>query len=441
MEGYGAMLKKTIQVGARMSSGSCWKRWLAACAGVALGSATLGCSSVAEGERESVGVNASSLTPEAWRNFGHLTNTKQKPHEPMSGTNVSFPIADEPIAFSTVPLMSTVAVRNSSDKKYYLRTIITYNDSLWAKFDGKAFSSPPAATHFAAYSDGASIPNPYSFAIAGKHTSIAGNADSAKIFVMIGTAYNGADSANPQPPTAGTWAEISSHAYTNPGEGYPALSTSGSRVVLALRAVDSSPGVNQQRIFTFHRSTSAGGTWSSRISAPLFPSGMVPVGTPALAYLKDAEDSSYANKFVIMTRLQSGGLAWILYNPSAVNAWGSWLQAFIPTPLTSDPAVDWDPTHKIMTLYYKITAGDGQTEVVNTSVPNPGGIGAYPFHYIDQLGNATLYGSPRATMGGGREVTRRMLVFRGYMPETPVSERDRTIVYAQDIPGWYPPFW
>jgi hypothetical protein len=44
-------------------------------------------------------------------------------------------------------------------------------------------------------------------------------------------------------------------------------------------------------------------------------------------------------------------------------------------------------------------------------------------------------------MGGGREVTRRMLVFRGYMPETPVAERDRTIVYAQDIPGWYPPFW
>jgi hypothetical protein len=413
----------------------------AACVTIALCSAALGCGSVAEGDVEDLGTDAEALLPEAWRNFGHLTNTKAKPHEPLSSSNVSFPIADEPIAFSTVPLMSTVAVRNSSDKKYYLRTIITYNDSLWAKFDGKAFSSPPAATHFAYYSDGSFIPNPYSFVIAGKHTSAAGSPDSAKIFAMVGTAYDGSDSANPQPPTAGSWVQVGTQVYSNPGEGYPALSTSGSRIVMALRAFDSSPGVSQQRIFTFHRSTSAAGSWSSRISAPLFPSGMVPVGTPALAYLKDAEDSTYANKFVIMTRLQSGALAWILYNPSAINPWGSWFQAFITTALTSEPAVDWDPTHKIMTLYYKITNGDGQTEVVNTSVPNPGGLGAYPFYFIDQLGDATLHGSPRATMGGGREVTRRMLVFRGYTPSTPVDERDRTIIYAQDIPSWYPPLW
>jgi hypothetical protein len=416
-------------------------RLTAASAMVAICGVTLGCGSVAEGESESLDTGAEKLLPEAWRNFGQLTNTKQKPHEPMSSTNASFPIADEPIAFSTVPLMHTLAVRNSSDKKYYLRTIITYNDSLWAKFDGKAFSSPPAATHFAAYSDGGSIPNPYSFVIAGKHATLAGNTDSAKIFAMVGTASDGATPATPQPPTAGSWVQVGTQAYTNPGEGYPALSSSGSRVVMALRAFDNSAGVNQQRIFTFHRSTSAAGTWSSRISAPLFPSGMVPVGTPALAYLKDAEDTTYANKFVIMARLQSGGLAWILYSPSAVNPWGSWFQAFIPTALTSDPAVDWDPTHKIMTLYYKITNGDGQTEVVNTSVPNPGGLGAYPFYFIDQLGDATLHGSPRVTMGGGREVTRRMVVFRGYTTSTPVDERDRTIVYAQDIPSGYPPFY
>lgn len=435
-------MSRTKTVQRRSGSGTLRsRRWVTASAMILSCAAALGCGSVAEGEGDAVATGSEGLLPEAWRNFGHLTNTKQKPHEPMSATNVSFPIADEPIAFATLPLMSTVAVRNSSDKKYYLRTIITYNDSPWAKFDGKAFSSPPAATHFAAYSDGSAVPNPYSFVIAGKHTSIAGNADSAKIFAMVGTAYNGADSANPQPPTAGSWVQIGTQAYTNPGEGYPALSTSGSRVVMALRAFDNSPGVNQQRIFTFHRSTSAAGVWSSRISAPLFPSGMVPVGTPALAYLKDAADSAHANKFVIMTRLQSGGLAWIHYNPSVINPWGTWFQAFIPTALTSDPAVDWDPTHKIMTLYYKITNGDGQTEVVNTSVPNPGGLGAYPFYFIDQLGDATLHGSPRATMGGGREVTRRMLVFRGYTPSTPVAERDRTIVYAQDIPSWYPPFW
>ena len=422
---------RIIQLLATPSSSSGLERVARAAAiGVAVATTAVGCAPAGEGEDENAAATSAPLKAESWRTFGTLTTA-------------TFPIADEPIAFATVPLISTVAARNSSDKKYYLQTVITYHNSAWAVFDGKAFASPPAATHFSTYNDSGSVPNPYYFVIAGKHTSTTSSPDSTKLFAMVGTADRGTDALNPQPPTAGTWVQLGTETYPNPGEGYPALSTSGFRIVLAVRALDSSPGVNQQRIFTFHRSTASTGTWSSRVSAPLFPSGVVPVGTPAIAFLKNPTNTAYTNRFVIMTRTQSGGIAWILYNPTASTPWGTWTEAFVPYPLTSDPSVEWDPTNQIMTLYYKSANwdGSGSIEVTNTSVPDPGSIGVYPFYYIDETGSSTLLGSPRASMGGGKETNRRVVVFRGSTSSTQPGDLDRTIVYAQDIPTLYPPLW
>lgn len=428
--------------------------WTALAAAIACLSATAACgpSEAAFADEGETGTSSQGLSTNAWRNWGLLSNP-----------STTFDFVQEPPAIcADTGFLTMVGVRRNSDKKYYFQTVQTYLRSAWQVFDGGsqnvAFASPPTCTHLAYWS--ASPPDPNLLLLAGK--------DSAnRIRVLLGTA--GGDVAatpqNPPPPPTPTvngmasqWGTLDSNYTYSGDDGFPALSTSGSRVVLTFRARATVGGVERQRIYAYTRKIpfSSSNAWSSRFTAPDLPSNVTAAGTPAITYITDAANNTFDNKFVIVVRLLDNLLAWIRVSWNSTNqvTWGSsWTVTNIPYGglMASDPAVDWDPTTytntsgtrlPFMTLYYAAyDYGDNKLKILNHSVPDPSQIGNKPFSFLDRddLLHSVFFGAPRVTYGGGIEQTSRMLLINGYNDNVTSTNRKRTLLYTQDQPSHYEP--
>jgi hypothetical protein len=396
---------------------------------LALSAPATGCSPRANGDVSETATLSEGLGSDDWRNWSTLFTA-------------GFDYYEDPGVCSNVRASSTVAVLRDSDRKYWLRNVVQYQNSDWALFDGREFVSPPACAMLSTFPYSSTNPN---------HMLVSGKGTDNRIYVLVGTIPipNWLNPSPPaqtfnNPPIPSPWNRLSSTTYPS-GEGHPAVASSGTRSVVVFRARSNL----QQRIHVHNRANPFG-AWSARLTAPGLPSGVIPVGTPTITFIANASNDLYDNKFVIMSRTQTGGLVWALYDGQNTftdltpgpdtNYWG---EAFVPFSLVSDPAVEWDPEQNFLTVYYMTLTGtpDGGPRILNTTVPDPGSIGAYPSWFIDpsHVENPTFLGSPKVTMGGGRESARRMPVIRGYTNTNQGEELNQVVLSVEDLPVNYLP--
>lgn len=399
-----------------------------------LATAATGCSAAAPDAgvtEEETGTASDGLASGQWRTWSALFTT-------------GFDYYEDPGVCANVPNASTVAVLRDSDKKYLLRSVIHGGDSDWAVFDGQTFVSAPACTTLATFAPVSTDPNLF---------VIAGKAVDNRIYTLVGTMtpsnfITPPSQSTGDPPVASTWSQLGTSSYGIAGDAVPALASSGSRVVIVFRARSSIGPI--QRIYLHTGAIPFSNSWSDRITAPSMPFGTTAVGTPAIAFIGNAENDLYDNKFVIMVRTQQNGLVWSLFDgvstftdlqPGPGTRY--WNDAFLPYSLISDPAVEWDPELNFLTLYYKTLdqTPSGGPMILNTSVPDPGVLGFYPAYFIDETNtlNPTMLGNPRVTMGGGREQARRMPLIRGWLNDTLPEHINQTLISVEDLPVFYHP--
>jgi hypothetical protein len=119
------------------------------------------------------------------------------------------------------------------------------------------------------------------------------------------------------------------------------------------------------------------------------------------------------NTFVIMVRA-GGGLYWVLHN--GTNFVGEWTPVdYIPYTyqINSDPAMEWDPQHQWLTLYFRGgIEWDGGQKIVQTTSTAPSTLGQNPYAYIDPTSSHTIDSAPRAVWGAGTEAGHRTAIVR-----------------------------
>lgn len=366
---------------------------LALTATFALGVAVVGCGGGVEGEEAGdegppakIETRTQDLHSDAWRDWS-------------SGMSADTAIDTDPSICSN-QVGYFVTVRNS-DQRYYVRRTVQQTNPAWKQFGTRQFASAPTCTMQQPYPGSSN-----KFLLAGKGTD-------NRVYVVEGllpTATPGV--SPPNPDWTGSWAEVSSTQYTG-NNGRPALGSNGERVVLAF--------LNGSRVNARNQTLPYSGSgWSSPpAQSPVFPSGVAVSGIPAITYISGSTD-----KFVVMVRgVASGGsgLYWIHFNGTAFE--GDWAQGFVPYAVDSDPAMDWDTTYDALTVYFK-----SGSDILQTSVTNPGSLGVRPFYAIPRGSGTAVLGAPRAVFGGGVEGMRAAAV-RGYGPQT--TQQNRGILLTE----------
>jgi hypothetical protein len=405
-----------------------WTNWWAAA--VAIGVAAAGCAEGDTGPIEDTVTRTGALITHDWRNWSLYQN--------YPSDNIQ---AGPPALCSNRQFLSMVGVRRgvTGSDFYYFHTIQSYLSSAWQALPGGSpsqpqnvkFLSPPTCTMLHTFPD-SDDPTKDLMVIAGKD-------ENGRIRTILATGGGDPEATPDDPPPPPTnlvdgmwrsWNTLdSNYTYSETGQdGYPAIASKGSRAVLVFRAWDSA--AQKQRIYAYYRTSTV---WSSRITAPDLPSGAVAVGTPAITYITDSTtDNSYDNKFVIVTRIQGNyGLAHITFDGN--NTWGTWKRPVMSASLVgSDPAVEWDPEEKVVTLYIGSTIGSLH-QIKYTAQKDPASFSGASYTTVFEGDPAIKFEAPRATMGGGLENNRRMLIIRGYTSSVPIEDRNNSFLYTQDI--------
>ncbi len=369
---------------------------------LALGVALAGCGGVVDGDAEDededesaeLGTRTQDLRSDAWRTWSSASADTAIDTDPS--------ICSNQVGYF-------VTVRNS-DQRFHVRRTVQQTNPAWKQFGTRQFASAPTCT----------MQQPYPGS--GNKFLLAGKGTDNRVYVVEGLLPAAAPGAPPpNPDWTGSWTEVSSTQYSG-NNGRPALGSNGSRVVLAF--------LNGSRVNARNQTLPySASSWSSPpAQSPVFPSGVTVSGIPAITYI-----SGSTNKFVVMVRgLTSGGagLFWIYFNGTSFD--GDWTQAFIPSAVDSDPAMDWDTTYNALTVYFR-----SGNEIIQTSVTLPGGLGVWPFYPIPASSSTVILGAPRAVFGGGIEGIRSAVV-RGYDSQTPQSNRGLLLSEVFGIPSPWP---
>lgn len=383
----------TVDLRGGFRPSECFKRFArsgAVLAGAfALSATAVGCGGGvdgAEGEAFEIETRAQDLKPEHWRQWSSTT----------AATAIN---TDPAICSNKVGFLLTV---RNSDQKYYVRRTVLAENPTWDDVGNRQFLSAPSCT----------MQEPYpgddnKFLLAGKSTD-------NRIYAVEGVLPNPTGPVPPLPTWTGAWAQVSSTQYSGSSNARPAIGSNGSRVVLTF--------VNSNRVYAHYRTLPySSSSWSSRVSAPVFPQGVTTNGIPAITYM-----SGSTNKFVVLVRATAGGstgLYWIYFNGTSFE--GNWSQGFVPFAVDSDPAMEWDNIHDALTIYFK-----SGNEVLQTSISGPGGIGVWPFYSIPQQPGTVILGAPRAVFGGGIEGIRSAVV-RGYDSNLSSSNQSKGILRTE----------
>lgn len=290
-----------------------------------------------------------------------------------------------------------IATQNT-DSRYYLKSAALSLNPAWKQFGSRQFNSAPTCA--------SQKTTDFKFVLAGRSTD-------GRIYAIEGVQPPLTSPMPSNPNWTGPWAQVSGTTYSG-SNGSPALGSNGSRVILAFKN-GSRVSVHQQLL-----PYSSSGWNTTPINSPNFPAGVSVSGIPAVTYI-----SGPTNRFVVMVRgtTSSGaGLYWIYFTGTAFQ--GSWAQAFIPSTVSSDPALEYDPDYGAMTLYFR--SGD---EVIQTSVQVPAQLGINSFDPIPNYVNADLRGAPRAATPAGIEGTHTVII-RGH-EDSVTTNPNRRIMWAE----------
>lgn len=281
----------------------------------------------------------------------------------------------------------------------------------WKSVGTKEFASPPSCA-FLYPADGTDT----NFLLAGK-----GYSDN-RLYVVEGIEPEG-DIGDPYPPNPdwlSMWTQVSSDEFSGSGNGYPALFSNGSRVVLTY--------INSNRAYVRYRDLPYDeNDWTSVVTAPAFPTSVTASGAPAITYVDGSTD-----KFVIVVRGVKSNVPafyWIYFTTSFQ---GSWVKAPIPYTSMSFPAVEYDTEFNAFTVYFR--SGD---QVIQSSASTPSNLGDYPFYPIGNLATTTIYGSPRVSYNAGIEGNRAAIVL-GYDSDVPPLETSKAFLLTETGDTPYP---
>jgi hypothetical protein len=379
---------------------------------VALATAALGCGNAATTTDEGgLASQTENLAAAYWRGWG-------------IGPAAPTPIDSNPAACTNMAGFTHVFVRDSN-QRYRGHTIAGLDGMLSGGWSGQIgtqqfWSSPACTALYPAYTAGSA---------SNSTLLLAGKGLDNRVYVQLLTGDTHAEYPNDlaTPPAQTAWGQLSSTQYVGGSNGFPAVAANGtSRLVLTLR--------NDNSIIAYNRALPFSGfsPWSGAQYAPALPSGVTATGVPAITYV-----GANTNAFVVVVKSTTPKvISWITYNGTA---WvGGWTKVTLPHTLTSDPTLEWTnvPGSFVgLTLYFR----DETNQVVQTSVTGPSGFGSGSYDYIPTGSSnptpPTILGSPSAVTGGGLETGLRMVLVRGYMPETPTAERSAGILEAEDKCG------
>lgn len=361
---------------------------------VVAGGAAVGCAAEADGtdgDFAAVDSLSQGMHSEYWRQWG-------------GGNTADTQINSDPTICANKTGDSLIAVRNS-DGKYYVKRRTIIGSTSWKKFGDKQFASSVSCTMQTPYPGTSNL-----FLLAGKGVD-------NRLYVLEGT-LPPSQSSTPPPPEAnwtGAWAEVSATTYAT--NALPALASNRNRIALVF--------VNGNRVRAHHQMLPyASNKWNATpVQSPTFPAGVTVSGVPAITYL-----GGTVNKFAVMVRgvaEGTAGLYWIYYNGTSFE--GTWIKAFVPYRVDSDAAMEWDHHFNALTVYFR-----SGNSVLQTSVTNPGEIGAWAFWPIPHsTSNTTIHGAPRVVYGGGAAESNRVAVVRGFGPGTPFRLSERDILIAE----------
>lgn len=344
----------------------------------------------------------------------------------------AFSGSTDPVVCSNMPSYFLVAALSNNDQRYYVNIADHPQMGVngWTAFGLRTFNSSPACAFDKPYRytapPSSSVPQPFEFA---------GRASDNKIYTIHGHQDPGSGSFPPNPTwdTGTAWTALDNTVYSQ-GYGRPALASNGNLLVLAFMNSDAKPHAVTRPL---PYSTSAGSGWSTIKNGPALPSGVTSDGIPAITYVRGPNNpvnNNPTNKFVVMVTSYSGGtpgLYWILFDG---NAWGTWNQAFVPYPILSDPALEYDDQSDALSVYFKDTAGT----IRHTSVHTPAEIGVYSFDTVGTPSGIGTVGAPRVAYGAGFEGGIRTAIARKDVSNLVWVEdlhRDPFYPFTESMPG------
>jgi hypothetical protein len=204
--------------------------------------------------------------------------------------------------------------------------------------------------------------------------------------------------------------------------GRPAISSNSSLVVLTFLTSD-------RRIQAYTRATPyTSNAWSSLKTGPELPAGVTADGIPAIVHMRGVS-SFPIQQFVILVRgTESDGTARLFGITFDGNSFGTWQWLFNPFPVDSDPGIEYDDQSSALSVYFR--SGD---ELLQTSVPDPGLIGLYPFYAISGVDSPVYLSAPRVVFGAGFESGFRTAIVRGHTSGVPEAQQSSSILWVEDL--------
>ncbi|MEI9937764.1 MAG: hypothetical protein WDO69_11145 [Pseudomonadota bacterium] len=379
---------------------SSMRRGAFAAAAMTAALATTGCAMPSEASSdEGVASVTGAISGANWRPWGDLfTRSYALDTEPGTcGKGLTF----------------SMAVRNPN-KNYEISTAFNHLGSTWNTFGSQQFWSAPSC----AFTNPSQSDPVLAFYLAGKGTD-------NHIFVTLATSgdihYDSQNVPYISPPTQTyqgapvPWSQLGSNTYVGGTNGFPALASNGSRIVLTTH--------DGNTIYAFNRTLpySAMSPWSARVAAPSLPF-TAGEGTPAITFVGGSTQA-----FLVLVKNNAGGLWWILNN--GTNFTGVWHPVnLMGHAVNSDPTMEWGDSDGLLTIYYTDTTG----KVIQTSAPTPSTLGSQVFDYIPCATGCGFFGSPRALPASIEHGT-RSVVIRGFDPDTPANMHNNNVLYSEDF--------
>ncbi|HTV22562.1 MAG TPA: hypothetical protein VMG12_27930 [Polyangiaceae bacterium] len=364
-------------------------------AATALLAGAAGCSGAEPVEADEFATRTGDLAADQWKNWS-------------AGLFADTDLMSDPALCNVGNSLAFFLVAQNTDSLYYLRSFGRFPNPSWKRFGARIlFDSAPTCT-----SQTLLPSTDDKFILAGRSTD-------GKIYALEGVqpAVTGPTPANPD--WTGGWMPVSNTVYAG-NDGKPALSSDGSRIVLAFEKNRTVGGSTISNVLVHTQTLPyASNKWNATpIMSPDIPVRVS--GIPAITYM-----SGTTNEFVIMVRgsSSSGPLYWIYFNGTTFE--GSWANVPIGE-VSSDPSLEYHHAQGALTLYFR-----RRNEIMQTSVPTPDWIGGYPIEAITKHENEVFSGSPRAMTPAGIEGTRSVIV-RGYN-DSVSSNLNRHILRTESI--------